>query len=386
LDTNSGLSGACLRSSQIQSCDDALNDARVDAELSRRLGIRSVVVYPLLAGRELLGILEIFSAHPKAFSSGDLQTLEALAARILRNVQATRAWVIARERASIPAKPIPAKTPESEIVQTPRAEIVIDSAPKSKEASLSTTLPMFTADSAPSEKRFDWFAAIAGAIVFSIAVAMGTVLIVRIGWLKAGGNRNINIARAGISFSTVQASTANLTTTSNTDKPAGTRGASASTASVASKGANTQPPDGQSITHDDSPPAPDGALRVYQNGKEIFRMSPFTPDTTAKTNSAPSDTIAKLSPDATRSDLLQRVEPVYPAQALSQRVQGPVVLHVRIGIEGAVEDVQLVSGNPLLADAAIAAVLQWRFKPHRVNGQAGAMETDVTLRFALPSD
>jgi protein TonB len=80
------------------------------------------------------------------------------------------------------------------------------------------------------------------------------------------------------------------------------------------------------------------------------------------------------------------VEPVYPAQALSQRVQGPVVLHVRIGIEGAVEDVQLVSGNPLLADAAIAAVLQWRFKPHRVNGLAGAMETDVTLRFALPSD
>jgi TonB family protein len=374
LDTNSGLSGACVRSAQIQSCDDALNDLRSDAELSRRLGIRSVVVYPLLAGRELLGILEIFSAHPKAFGSGDLQTLEALGVRVLRNVQASQAWVVERERASISAKSIPAKKIETEIVQKPAAEIVLDSVPKSEFASPSAALPLLTAYGAPTAKRFDWFAAVAGAIVFSIAVAMGTVLIVRGGWLKVGGNRNMNrdVARSGISSSTAPASMLNSTPGANADKPDASAVASATTAGPGSKGANTQ--------------SPDGTLRVYQNGKEIFRMPPFKMDASAKPNSASGDTIAKLSPEAAQGNLLQRVEPVYPAQALSKHLQGDVVLHIRTDSEGAVEDVQLVSGSPLLADAAIAAVLQWRFKPHLVNGRPVVTETDVTLRFALPSD
>jgi TonB family protein len=385
LDTNSGLSGACLRSAQIQSCDDAWNDPRADAKLSQRLGIRSVVVYPLLAGRELLGILEVFSDRPKAFGAGDLQTLEAWAGGVLKNLQASQAWVIARERGSIAAKTDARleKKIASETVQKPAAGVVIDSAPKSEEASLTAALPVFTAYStayrAPSAKRFDWFAAAAGAIIFSIAVVMGTVLIVRVGWLKVGGNRSMNVARPGVSAQTSNVSPA-------VDKPAASSGAPGSAAVADGKPANTKSPIGQSGTHADAPRDTDGTLLVYQDGKEIFRMPAVTLDAIARTKSAPAGTIATLSPDAARSDLVQRVEPAYPAQALSQHVQGAVVLHVRTGREGAVEDVQVVSGNPLLADAAVAAVLQWRFKPRFVNGEAVAMETEVTLRFTLPSD
>jgi protein TonB len=65
-------------------------------------------------------------------------------------------------------------------------------------------------------------------------------------------------------------------------------------------------------------------------------------------------------------------------------VQGAVVLQVRIGQAGGVEDVKLVSGSPLLAPSAMAAVKQWKFKPTLVNGRAVEMETTVTLNFKLP--
>jgi protein TonB len=94
--------------------------------------------------------------------------------------------------------------------------------------------------------------------------------------------------------------------------------------------------------------------------------------------------IVELSPDAAEGSLVRRVEPKYPEQALTQRVQGPVLLDVHISEEGGVQEVKLVSGSPLLAEAAIAAVRQWRFKPQSVNGRAVEMETRITLKFTLP--
>jgi protein TonB len=92
-----------------------------------------------------------------------------------------------------------------------------------------------------------------------------------------------------------------------------------------------------------------------------------------------------LAPDVAEGSLLQRVEPEYPEEARQQRIQGAVVLEVRIGRDGAIEEVKLVSGQPLLAKAAIAAVKQWRFKPRLENGQPVGMQTRVTLNFRIPS-
>jgi protein TonB len=91
-----------------------------------------------------------------------------------------------------------------------------------------------------------------------------------------------------------------------------------------------------------------------------------------------------LSADAAEGILVHRVEPEYPEQARMQHVQGPVLLDVHMDREGAVQDVKLVGGDPLLGEAAIAAVRQWRFKPQMVNGRAVEMETKITLRFTLP--
>jgi protein TonB len=95
--------------------------------------------------------------------------------------------------------------------------------------------------------------------------------------------------------------------------------------------------------------------------------------------------IVELTPETAEGSLLQRVEPEYPQEARQQRIQGAVVLDVRIGRDGAIQDVKLVSGQPLLANAAIAAVKQWRFKPRMQKGQPVEMQTKVTLNFRMPS-
>ena len=87
LDSESGLTAECIRTHQVQRCDDAQADPRADAEASRRLGVRSVMIRPLLRKGELAGVLEVFSSRAGAFGDRDELTLEALAQRILRNLE-----------------------------------------------------------------------------------------------------------------------------------------------------------------------------------------------------------------------------------------------------------------------------------------------------------
>jgi protein TonB len=94
--------------------------------------------------------------------------------------------------------------------------------------------------------------------------------------------------------------------------------------------------------------------------------------------------VLELSPEVAEGSLLYRVEPEYPEEARQRQMQGSVVLDVRMGRDGAVQTVNPVSGQGLLADAAIAAVKQWRFKPRMVKGQPAEMQTKVILNFRLP--
>lgn len=77
LNTQSGLSAACVQTRKWQHCEDTERDDRVDPEVCRRLGVRSILVFPVLKDKELLGIIEVFGSRPKAFSSREIGTLEA---------------------------------------------------------------------------------------------------------------------------------------------------------------------------------------------------------------------------------------------------------------------------------------------------------------------
>ena len=87
LDEESGLSGECIRTRKTQRCDDALDDPRVDREASLRLGVRSVMIMPLLRGDELVGVFELFSSQPNAFGEAAEHTLQALGTRTLSSLE-----------------------------------------------------------------------------------------------------------------------------------------------------------------------------------------------------------------------------------------------------------------------------------------------------------
>jgi protein TonB len=81
--------------------------------------------------------------------------------------------------------------------------------------------------------------------------------------------------------------------------------------------------------------------------------------------------------------LIKKVTPVYPQLAKQARIQGSVVLQAEISKEGTIQNLQLISGHPMLAPAAIEAVKQWRYKPYLLNGEPVAVETQVVVNFSL---
>jgi protein TonB len=148
-------------------------------------------------------------------------------------------------------------------------------------------------------------------------------------------------------------------------------------------------------------------LRVFENGKEIFRvppapspaaqnqtvpnqaepLSPAPAQRTAvdqATSSTEQEQVLQLSAAAAEGNLLHRVEPEYPEDARQQQIQGAVELDVLIGEDGTVRDVHVVSGPSQLAQSSTDAVKQWRFKPGSNNGRPAEMQTRVTLNFRLP--
>jgi periplasmic protein TonB len=82
-------------------------------------------------------------------------------------------------------------------------------------------------------------------------------------------------------------------------------------------------------------------------------------------------------------NLVHRVQPDYPALARQVRVQGQVVLRAMISREGLIENLQVLSGHPMLIPAAVGAVRQWRYRPYVLNGEPVEVETQVTVNFVL---
>jgi len=131
-------------------------------------------------------------------------------------------------------------------------------------------------------------------------------------------------------------------------------------------------------------------LLVLRNGAEVFRLPPNespgkSPDKGMQSPPSPQMEGPGGESSAASADgsLLHRVEPEYPEVARQQNIQGSVILDVHIGADGAVQEVRVASGPPLLAQAASDAVKQWKFKPRLINGRPVEMQTRVTLNFRL---
>jgi len=344
LDTAFGLSGECIKTRQTQRCDDVLVDARADVAASQRLGVRSVIVMPLLRGGDLLGVVELLSSEPYAFEEREEGTLEILAGRILSALECAGQVAASPLNTAVSAPPIAAEA-EQEI-----APEVVEQLPR---------------------RRFDFATWALGAAVIICALMLGMLL--------------------GRQF------TAQKTTRSHrVVTPAASSAMPATPAQAKASGATVTPPAARpaAVKASAAPAVPPGGLRIYDNGKEVFRLpaveSADISDDAGMQRAASlepeqdTEGVVELSPAAAEGSLLRRVEPEYPEDARQQGIQGSVVLEVHMGPDGGVQDVQVVSGPEQLIAASTTAVKQWRFKPHTVKGRPVEMQTTVTLNFRLP--
>jgi TonB family protein len=81
--------------------------------------------------------------------------------------------------------------------------------------------------------------------------------------------------------------------------------------------------------------------------------------------------------------LIHRVTPVYPPEALADRIQGKVLLQAVIDTDGRIMDLKLISGPKRLVPSAIGAVQQWRYRPYLLDGKPVKVQTQVLVNYEL---
>jgi protein TonB len=134
-----------------------------------------------------------------------------------------------------------------------------------------------------------------------------------------------------------------------------------------------------STTNDYVGPEIPGVIASPSSNDAISRLLSVAP--VVRPSIRPSS--VRLSGGVTDGLLVWKVTPTYPTLAKNAGVQGPVVLQAIISREGVIENLQVLSGHPLLRGAAIDAVKQWRYRPYLLDHQPVEVETQITVNFHL---
>jgi len=121
---------------------------------------------------------------------------------------------------------------------------------------------------------------------------------------------------------------------------------------------------------------PDGALNGVLSSTSSLPVLAKAPEPMANKR-------IRVPAQIAEANLIHDVAPQYPPEAGRARIEGIVVLMAVIGKDGTVRDVRVESGLPLLAQAAIDAVRQWRYKPYLLNGEPVEVDSHITINFTL---
>jgi protein TonB len=389
LDVDSGISGECLRTGRSRRCNDTLTDPLVDGEVCQELGIRSLAAVPLRGEHGVVGILEIFSDRPYAFSDAHITLLKQLA----------QISVTGRAKAA-PSSAV-FKSVELPPPPTPRIE--------PKPSFGKPTFQMLAAKMRGEEGQ-PYRMAAAGVVLLALVVGFGW-MISRGRSSKNGVPRSVQAATAVPSaMAATPDTTLTVTPSSTTDKPgrellkigiAKPRAATgvsdvvasdvvrrassavvtdrttpspATDAPTSSAGAGTAA--APAPVEDVQPPEMDTLASAAQGAplpQSLLSTQPRLPSNELRT-----------SQGITGGTLTHRVNPVYPTQARIQRIEGIVTLEALVGEDGNVHDVKVTSGSAVLGTAAKQAVEQWRYQPFQLNGKPVSMATSVKIIFKLP--
>jgi len=384
LKPRNGLSGACLQTHQPQLSVDTECDPRVDPDIPRRLGIRSILAVPVFDindNAKFTGVLEVFSTSPAAFSTSDQKLLGGFAEECAR---IRHAALKLSQR-----KPVAAASS----IRILPAFIPSDLTPSDFTAA--GPLP---ARRPPSQ---NWVLVL-GALTILATIALSVLIGSRIGWLRPTASHSQ-------ASQLIPAETSAPATAADyrADQSSSERASERVPEKVPEKVLGKAPPKASRKSSASPAASTEDDLVVYEKGKVIFRLKPTpaktdsdsiveaasrtriaatdntaTKITTIKNDTSPS---IRLDPDQAEELLQSRTEPEYPPAALAAHRAGNVVLEVHVADDGSVSNIRTLSGDPLLATAAAEAVRSWRYQPYRQNDHPSRFQTDVTLTFTPPN-
>ena len=401
VNAGSGISGECLRTSRALRSDDTQTDDRVDPEVCRNLGIRSIAVMPLRGRDGTVGILEAFAERPYAFGAEQMSLLRRLA-------DVAQA---AYEAESGTKEPSPEPRVETgnlsrirELFSTATADTLGATPITASEVHIGRDL---LSQRPPSTRRY-W---VAGATIFLLL----TAAVIWTTWREPDEDTlSPQQVTQPQTVSNVSDETASPTSPALIPwKPAAGRPAFR---------ASQRPPNQVPLTQDSTKPALQNAAEIEnekgqptdQNGAVpgaalVAGKSDSSPQGTSEPPSAAEsmpavesastgEALAKLASTPTKlpaseisvsqgvseATLVRKVQPIYPAEVRSRRIEGSVVLELTIGEDGSARDLKVVSGPVVLVRAATEAVRQWRYRPALLNGKPTAVQKQITVIFKAP--
>jgi TonB family protein len=344
LDMDSGISGRCLRMGVAMRCYDTYDDPRVDVNVCQRLGLRSLAVLPV--GRKpVLGILEVFSALPNDFGDADMKALEQLAELVIAAQRRAAELATQKLKEKLIEEAPPRWSKHNLILVAPSVLVLLVWLLFREKPAHSSAIPV-------------------NLVTQSLASPVATT--------SSAEDLKLDSSPALRVWSTPAKARSGLVMASKTEKAASSKPVIVFWAAPVSDSKKT-PPAADSL----ATPVPP-VLATLSPGSDTA-LHGLLPTST----SLPRADI-KVSQGVSGGTLERRVDPIYPPEAHARRLEGRVLLQALVAEDGAVRDLKVLQGDPLLAHAAMEAVSQWRYRPYLLNGQPVPMKTEITLIFKLP--
>jgi TonB family protein len=398
LNVNSGISGECLRTGTSLRCDDAARDFHVDAEVCRQLGIQSIAVVPLRGRYGRVGVLEAFSSQSYAFNDDHMALLGRLAGL------AESAWAQGSQSEQLGVETEPAaeagvlEQEAQEDAEAPDFQTTVSAAPTWVEPEAPVESPRAAVASIPLAEFREipratqpagividgkwpyWTVTCAGALLFILMAFLGWKV-----WYKASlpvaSTRPAASSQEAVPEASSGATSAGMAFRANVAghpaaRPAAPKAATRTTirpspSTATNSAAAVEPPDPTSVTASDSV-----SSTQSHHPAEVQNL--------VATSAALPRLNVPVSQGVTGGILIHKVLPVYPSEARQSRAQGIVILEGTVNEQGQMEGLKMVSGPPLLANAAIDAVSKWRYTPYVLNGKPVRKSARISISFIGP--
>ncbi|HYM07974.1 MAG TPA: TonB family protein [Terriglobales bacterium] len=390
LNVDSGISGECLRTGVTMRCDDASRDFHVDAEVCRQLGLQSIAVVPLRGQHGRVGVLEAFSTESHAFNEASMAVLERLAglaeAAWARGA-VTQAPSVEKSVAGTETEPAVVVEAPAELLPPVLAEVPVAEVPLARvREALATAQPQET----PAARKWIY----GGLTVVAFLAVMFLLVYGWKAWYRSSiaSTASRPSATASDGGAMVPAPGGSSDAGVGSSSPASSRSAGVPARSAAKTAGGPgmldsvvrRRPSAKGATGGNAT----GSARSVPSGEEIPQIASSADTTDLGKALVAAPALPRLGVPISQGVgggvLVHKVQPVYPAEARRMHVEGNVVIDAVVTEQGSVEDLKLVSGDPLLAPAALDAVRRWRYAPYSLNGKPIPKPTRITISFIAP--